>query len=73
MGLSEFDDATTPGTKSPSITWAPFGLVVNTFDTEVGKSVYSAPLVPPTMFWLSPRTPAIVVRAFVTDGSVHLI
>src|SRR4051794_10095258 len=64
---------TTPGTKSPSITIAAFGLFENTLETEVGKSVCSAPEVPPAMFLEVPTTVAISPSAFVTDGSVHLI
>ena len=46
---------------------------MKTFDTDVGKSVCSAPDVPPAMFDVSPRTCAIVFSAALTDGSVHLI
>jgi hypothetical protein len=52
-GLSVVLPATTPGVKSPSISIAAFGGLTKTFDTEVGKSVCSAPLMPPTMFELS--------------------
>src|SRR3954447_4698269 len=69
--LSAFFDATTPGTKSPSTTIAAFGLFVNTFDTDVGKSVCSAPDVPPAMLLLCRSVP-IVWSAFTTDASVHL-
>jgi hypothetical protein len=48
--------ATTPGTKSPSITIAAFGGSEKTFATEVGKSVCSAPDVPPAMLSVSPTT-----------------
>ena len=41
--------------------------------TEVGKSVWSAPDVPPAMLAESPRIVAIVASAAFTDGSVHLI
>ena len=51
---------------------AAFGLVENTFETEVGKSVWSAPEVPPTMFPDVSSEP-IVFSALITDGSVHLI
>ena len=63
--------STTPGTKSPSITCAPFAWAAKTFDTEVGKSVWSAPDVPPTMLSVSPRIFPISVSASFTDWSVH--
>ena len=73
IGFSGFFDATTPGTKSPSITIAAFGWEEKTFDTEVGKSVWSAPEVPPATFELFPITADIVFKAVTTLGSVHLI
>ena len=63
----------TPATKSPSMTIAAFGGVVKTFETEVGKSVCSAPAVPPAMLAELPMIVAIVANAAFTDGSVHLI
>src|SRR3954468_22022012 len=71
-GLRGFFDARTPGTKWPSITIAAFGLFVNTFETDVGKSVCSAPDVPPAMLLLLRSVP-IVCSALTTDGSVHFI
>lgn len=41
--------------------------------TEAGYSVCSAPLVPPASRAGLPNSSASVVRAAVTDGSVHLI
>src|SRR5205814_8466434 len=49
----------TPGTKSPSITIAAFGGFCQTLFTEVGKSVCTAPDVPPATL-LPCRTCAIV-------------
>ena len=46
---------------------------MKTLRTEVGKSVCSAPDVPPAMLSVSPRTWPIVFSAVFTDGSVHLI
>ena len=43
------DEVMTPATKSPSNTIAAFDGDANTCDTEVGKSVCSAPEVPPAM------------------------
>ena len=63
----------TPGTKSPSSTIAAFGGFWKTLLTEVGKSVCTAPDVPPAMFAELPITCAIVFSAAVTDASVHLI
>ena len=63
--------STTPGTKSPSITCAPFAVAAKTFETEVGKSVWSAPEVPPTMLSALPTIFAISVSASLTDWSVH--
>ena len=65
--------ATTPGTKSPSISIAAFGGSTNTCDTEVGKSICNDPLTPPAMFDESEKSFAICVNAAFTDGSVHLI
>ena len=61
----------TPGAKSPMATIAPFGLSENTFATDVGMSVCSAPSVPPTMSSDLPTMSFIIVSAFLTDGSVH--
>ena len=47
--------------------------MLNTLSTEVGKSVWSAPVVPPKMLPVSLKTDAIVLSAVFTDGSVHLI
>ena len=63
----------TPGTKSPSSTIAAFGGFWKTLFTDVGKSVWTAPDVPPAMFAELPTTCAIVFSAAATDGSVHLI
>ncbi len=60
-----------PTTKSPSNTMAAFCGVPNTWVTEAGKSVCSAPCVPPATFCVSPRTCAMVVSAAFTDGSVQ--
>ena len=67
------DERITPETKSPSNTIAAFGGVPNAFVTESLKPYWSAPLVPPAMFDVSPRIFAIVFSAVITDGSVHLI
>ena len=45
--------------------------MLNTLLTEVGKSVCSAPVVPPKMLPVSLKTCAIVLSAVLTDGSVH--
>src|SRR3954454_6011709 len=71
LGFNVVLDATTPGTKSPSITCAAFGLVAKTLDTEVGKSVSSAPEVPPAMLPVSLKTCDIACSLPLTDGSVH--
>jgi hypothetical protein len=63
----------TPGTKSPSITIAALGGFEKTLFTDVGKSVCSAPLVPPKISDELPRIAAIVLSVAFTDGSVHLI
>src|SRR3978361_306469 len=63
----------TPGTKSPSMTIAALGGSVKTLFTEVGKSVCSAPEVPPKMLPDALKTCAIVFSELITDGSVHLI
>src|SRR5919201_4650399 len=73
FGFAFVDDRITPATKSPSSTIAAFGGVANAFVTDVLKSVWSAPDVPPAMSPLSPITCAIVFSAVITDGSVHLI
>ena len=70
-GSSGFLSPATPGTKSPSITIAAFGLAEKTFATEVGKSVCSAPALPPAMLSVSPTIFAISARASLTDWSVH--
>src|SRR5581483_670480 len=67
------DERMTPPTKSASNTSAPFDGVAKAFVTQVGKSVWRAPLEPPEMFDVSPTTFAIVFSAVTTDGSVHLI
>ena len=69
--LAVVEDVIAPATKSASITIAPFEGVEKASVTHVGKSVWSAPLVPPARFELSPTTCAIVFNATVTDGSVH--
>src|SRR4051794_27137303 len=65
--------AISPWTKSASMTIAAFGEAWKTWSTLVGKSVCSAPEVPPARFWVSPRTWAMVFSAAITDGSVHLM
>src|SRR5262245_39576449 len=72
IGFSGFFEATTPGTKSTSSTIAAFGFCAKSLLTEVGKSVCSAPDVPPAMLPESPRTCAIALSAAFTDTSVHL-
>src|SRR5581483_666724 len=72
-GFAFVDEVIAPPTKSASKTIAPFDGVENAFVTHVGKSVWSAPLLPPARFELSPTIWAISLSAFVTDGSVHLI
>ena len=57
----------TPGTKSPSITIAAFGGFWKTLLTEVGKSVCTAPEVPPAMLAELPTTWAIVFSAALDD------
>ena len=61
----------TLSTKSASITWAASGSSLNALVTDCGKSVSSAPDVPPAMLAESPRTCAIVRSASFTDWSVH--
>src|SRR5947209_1045977 len=68
-----FEDATAPGTKSPSSTIAAFGELVSTLLTDVLKSVWSAPDLPPGMLPVSPTILAIKPNAVLTDLSVHLI
>ena len=55
-GFAFVDEVITPATKSPSNTIAAFDGDANTCDTEVGKSSWSAPEVPPAM---SPELPMI--------------
>ena len=66
-GLSGFLSPATPGTKSPSITIAAFGVLEKTFATEVGKSVCRAPALPPAMLSVSPTIFAISASASFTD------
>src|SRR2546426_506978 len=66
-------DLTTPPTKPASNTIAPFDGEPNAFVTESLNPYWSAPLDPPAMLPVSPTIFAIVFRAVVTDGSVHLI
>src|SRR5437870_4457734 len=73
IGFNGFEDATTPGTKSPSSTIAAFGELLKTLLTDVLKSVCSAPDLPPGMLPVSPTICAMNFSAFFTDGSVHLI
>ena len=72
-GLAFVEDVIAPATKSASNTIAPFEGVEKASVTHVGKSVCSAPLVPPARFEASPTTPAIVFNALLTEASVHLI
>ncbi len=44
---------------------------MKTWVTEVGKSICSAPLLPPAMLPLSLKICAMSLSAVVTDGSVH--
>ena len=60
-----------PSTKSASSTIAAFGGSENAFVTDVGKSVWSAPCLPPAMLSVSLKIFAISVRASFTDWSVH--
>ncbi len=53
------------------MTMAPFASSAKTLLTEVGKSDWSAPSVPPTMLSASPTILAISVRASLTDWSVQ--
>src|SRR6266581_3040697 len=71
--LAFVDERMTPPTKSASNTIAAFGGSANAFVTESLKPYWSAPLVPPPILPVSPTTCAIVFRAVITDGSVHLI
>src|SRR5215471_11785910 len=73
FALAFVDERITPLTKSASNTIAAFGGLANAFVTESLKPYCNAPDVPPAMFPVSPTTCAIVVSAFATDGSVHLI
>src|SRR5438128_10617440 len=72
-GFNGFEDATTAGTKSPSITIAAFGELLKTLLTDVLKSVCSAPDLPPGMLPVSPTILAMNPNAVLTDLSVHLI
>ena len=54
-GLAFVESRMTPCTKSPSKTIAALGGIVKTLVTEVGKSVCSAPVVPPAMLDVSPK------------------
>src|SRR3954451_25217810 len=72
-GFAFVDDAITPPTKSASNTIAAFGGEANALVTDWLKLYWSAPLVPPATFDVSPRIFPIVVSAVFTDGSVHLI
>src|SRR6476661_5654483 len=72
-GFAVVEDVITPATKSPSKTIAPFGGVENAFVTESLKPCCSAPEGPPARLPESPTTCAIVFKAVITDGSVHLI
>ena len=63
----------TPETKSASNTIAAFDGEPNAFVTESLNPYCSAPLVPPSMFDVSPRILPIVFSAVFTVGSVHLI
>src|SRR5437899_8567906 len=72
-GFAFVDELMTPPTKSASNTIAAFGGDANAFVTESLNPNWSAPLVPPAMFDVSPMTFAMVVSAVLTDGSVHLI
>src|SRR5437868_2900922 len=67
------DEEMTPPTKSASNTIAAFGGSENAFVTESLNPYWSAPLVPPATFAVSPMICPIFVRAAITDGSVHLI
>ena len=72
-GLAFVAEVMAPATRSASKTIAPFEGVPKASVTHVGKSVCSAPLVPPARFEASPTTPAIVFNALLTEASVHLI
>src|SRR5579864_1414375 len=72
-GFAFVPDVIAPPTKSASNTIAPCDGDAHALFTHVGKSVWSAPLVPPARFPELPTTWAIVLRAVVTEGSVHLI
>src|SRR6476659_2473611 len=71
-GFAFVDEVIAPPTKSASNTIAPFDGVENASVTQVGKSVWTAPLLPPARFELSPTIDAIVVSAFLTAASVQL-
>src|SRR2546421_4095264 len=72
-GFAFVDDVIAPPTKSASKTMAPFDGVENAFVTQVGKSVWSAPLLPPARSALLPTIWPISVSAVLTDASVHLV
>src|SRR5579862_344067 len=72
-GFAFVDEVMTPPTKSASNTIAAFGGELNAFVTDWLNESWSAPLVPPAMFDVSPRIFAIELSAVVTDESVHLI
>jgi hypothetical protein len=57
----------TPATKSPSMTIAPFGGSWKALVTDVAKSVWRAPLVPPATLSTSEMMRDISVRASLTD------
>ena len=71
FGCAFVDEVMTPPTKSPSNTIAAFGGSLKTCVTDVGKSAWSAPDVPPAMFCVSPTIFAIVVSASLTVWSVQ--
>ena len=60
----------TPATKLPSKTIADFGVLANTLETELGKSVCKAVPGSP-MSVLLPISSFIVVNALTTELSVH--
>src|SRR5438552_1281456 len=73
LGNAFVDEVITPPTKSASNTIAAFGGDANAFVTESLNPYWSAPLLPPARFDVSPMIFAMVVSAVLTDGSVHLI
>src|SRR5438105_1940660 len=54
FGFAFVEEVMTPPTKSASNTIAPFGGELNAFVTESLKPYWTAPLVPPAMFDVSP-------------------